>query len=497
MAAKTKTKNTKRGAPNPELPHGKPPRPRPELMGHPIMEPHREYDFGQWCGKVMLAPASPLRAPRYNYDQKNDRFWMEGAACWEDVPEMRVFQVLEEHFRPMLFEYFNNLVVVLPYINSKGQPTTVQYDYKDIADMATSPRLWRNESFKNGFATAVRNPLLSKPVPLNQWATGGSVLTFNSGSPTHSELFNPNVHNHRSAMPVKPPQPVDAASSEELNRVWMQWFDPEQGEYLKQLLAEALLGMAHRKFLTVVGLSGTGKSCFEQLVQTVLGTMVLKADESLFNPKGNHNDHLTSIIERQPRLVIISECQGTSVDATLLNELSGGDTQTARRAYDRVNSEGQCLCLPIFIGESMPIFRSTTSGTLKRQRVVRMQEWTGERDPALFRRCRDPKDPLARGLLCELIEHAQFIMDSDGITAEPSSILVTLDDIASQDPLGAWLMAAGEAWTDWRTARELASSYHADTEEEVSAHAMSRRLAKMSSHFKRRLQGKLTYFKPR
>ena len=105
--------------------------------------------------------------------------------------------------------------------------------------------------------------------------------------------------------------------------------------WLQRFLGRAMIGRSHRQALNIIGPAGCGKSVFTLAIARPLGQLAATPDESLFFPRGNHNQQLADVIEHRPRLLLLGEMQNKSVDATLLNQISGGDHLEARRPREK------------------------------------------------------------------------------------------------------------------------------------------------------------------
>ena len=143
-----------------------------------------------------------------------------------------------------------------------------------------------------------------------------------------------------------------------------QWFpDRHEAEYLQRLLGQALIQRSHRRYVVINAPANSGKNLFESCLVGALGSLVCRVGPRAFDTSAPHSDGLTTLVEQQPRLAIIGECQSAKVDADLINALTGGDMIVTRRAYDRKDTRDTLKSVPLFLGEAPPKLVAATSGT--------------------------------------------------------------------------------------------------------------------------------------
>ena len=115
------------------------------------------------------------------------------------------------------------------------------------------------------------------------------------------------------------PSLPDARDRHNLLKGWAQAFGGQGG------------GMRPGSILGSIGKSGGGKGWSQRFCEDSLGGYCIPADEDALMSKAILNDHKARILERNPRLINLSEV--TRVSMELINRLTGRDPLSARGPY--------------------------------------------------------------------------------------------------------------------------------------------------------------------
>ena len=189
---------------------------------------------------------------------------------------------------------------------------------------------WRHPSLPAGMRDALAGELPA--APLSSIATPAGIYTPAAGELGEPRPFDSKVDGFQACTASSPAD--DAVLFE---RAVFDWCggDGAMANWLQRFLGRAIIGRSHRRALNIIGPAGCGKSVFTLALSRPLGRLAQTPDDSLFNPKGNHNQQLADVIEHRPRLLLLLEMQERAVDATLLNQISGGDHLEARRPREK------------------------------------------------------------------------------------------------------------------------------------------------------------------
>ena len=244
---------------------------------------------------------------------------------------------------------------------------------------------WRHPGMNEGLREGLAGVL--PPAPLSAIPTPTGIYTPTREGIGDPRPFDPARHGHRACTASRPRE--DDPNSVFDRLVW-EWCGQEGdlAAWLQRFIGAGMIGRAHRKVLNIIGPAGCGESTFTRCLATALGQLAMIANGRIFAPRGNHNEQIVELIERQPRFTFLTESQGIRIDADLLNAISGGEQMKERRPRGH-DVSGTVTTLPVILGEAPFRLAGTTTGTFERVHTVPFQA-PPESDPDLIERVGDP-----------------------------------------------------------------------------------------------------------
>ena len=228
----------------------------------------------------------------------------------------------------------------------------------------------------------------------------------------------------------------------------------ETAELLQFLLGAALIGKKGKRFATLTGPTGSGKTMLENCILTAFGPLARVATPGVFAELKDHNEQLYNILVSQARFVILSEVQYQDIFSEGLNKATGNNVMYARLPYGTSSVRAMFVGLPIFSGEYDAKFKSATPGTKARYVPFNMKHIPPQdRNPAYAIHSVNPNSKLVLKMLLWIVHGAvKYLQEPYKIEdiAEQAQerakkdILVDFDSIDSTDgrlALSEWIDA--------------------------------------------------------
>ena len=456
----------------------------PTQVGWPsdvqIQYPYGAFELGYWLAEVVSANGKKLR-----YSPDHGGFFRAGHACWERMTEDEVLGFLRREHGDTLNEW------VARWLKEEPREPAAQALRAGLRGPLWSSKL---------LLIALKEKLfrsLSTP-PRCEMAFANGILSFGEG--WHFESFDPEKHDHRAASSVVFSESFFEAEVQDpfldLLGSWEISVDVEQ--YFRQLMAMALVGNLSRRYLIILGQGGCGKSLLRTVMGTALGDLAMVLPEDAFSRSGNHNAPLVDLILRNPKYVFLPEAQGGVVSASTINACTGQDPISARKPNDRDDTTGIIDSLPIFLGESPPIIRGVTSGTIERQSVVVLQPPKNRKGGGFLKDVRDPNHPLVVGFLSWLLNGVMQVGLTDVIPAVPEEIQGNnAASLSHQSPFLSWVLEqlnSGYWSEEGLTAAEAVQQFRAETDHDMGIMTAGRLMSGLSRHLKSVLRRGRTYY---
>ncbi len=205
----------------------------------------------------------------------------------------------------------------------------------------------------------------------------------------------------------------------------------DSGEALT--VSATLPRLTDRRYAVIVGPAGTGKTTFLRHLKAAFGPLAQSLPADVFE-RHNHNSALADVIENRPRFLILPEAGGATVEAELLNALTGEDELTTRRPYAKGDTSGTVHGLAIMAGETPPNLKRMTTGSIDRQLVV---PWS--MPVAKDARFRLDPDVYANDCFAWVLRGAREYLDMKSLGAPPAILRAAGEEaIDQQDPFIAW-----------------------------------------------------------
>ena len=314
-------------------------------------------------------------------------------------------------------------------------------DWRRNLNAVLARSLFQRNDFKDGFRGEVSIAL--EPPPAHLIATAGGIVDISTLS---VEPFNPALHTHKSACPVKI-LPTDLDNDAPVVKAYADAFydrfeSEEMAIYCHWLLGRALVGMSHRAYMLLLAPRGAGKTTWTTTLQTALGNLAIALSENVFDQRGNHNDDKCNLVEYQSRFAFLPEAGGVRIQAATINELTGGGVISSRRPHARGRVEGYSIALPIMDAEHAPRIYGTTAETVERQKVVRFKSLGGEKQKAsMLGAARDAASDIVKGAFAAVVIAAKYVLENpDKVVLEPKEVEDAGEDaLQEQDPFAAYV----------------------------------------------------------
>ena len=190
----------------------------------------------------------------------------------------------------------------------------------DSAGFFNSPTLW------GAFDTVVTRHLEKDRDAL---AVQNGVLRIENGEPT-IRPFDPSTDTNTSCSPLAFEEPSDEAMLRlcDLEKQWLPGDDAQN--MFVELISRSVFQPNHRRVLQILSPPATGKSTMIALLQRCFSHLCYTISDEAIQQKSPHNEGLCDLIQFRPRFILINESI-SKVDAGLLNSLTGGELQRAKR----------------------------------------------------------------------------------------------------------------------------------------------------------------------
>ena len=406
----------------------------------PVYEP---YTVGRWC--VANAQENGLY---YQYDIETKEWYLATDTHWKQFDYGHVRGAYADVFVPMLLAKAGFMVGT----TDGDEKNQWRKNFNVMERGAVMNHTLFQDALRDHLSIAL------SPPQKHLIATAGGIVDLKHYT---VRPFDPQVDTHTAAMPVA----VTASDFKTPGRDWIDFVDgrlgAEQSDYAQRMLGMALAGESQRSFLGLIGPAGCGKSTFVLALQTAMGRDMAKTvSENLFHPRGNHNDDLANLIQHQSRVCILPEANNARLNAPLLNQITGGDDFTTRRAHGKGQVSGKVIAMPIVYGERPPNIYGTTRGTIERQSILSFEPLDREeRNPQLIADAKNAHSEMVKQAFIWMVTGAQTFY-TYGTPAKPDVVVqASLEALSEQDPLTAWIIENEHHWHG-KSSTEIARMYN-------------------------------------
>lgn len=149
----------------------------------------------------------------------------------------------------------------------------------------------------------------------------------------------------------------------------------ENCKYLQKVIGSFLVSQEEAQSIYIFwGNGSNGKSALMSLISKVMGNFYSPVDKGIFIDNKNKNNlgpKPELLVLKDIRVAVISETDSNEkLNQTLLKELSGGDTITARNLFSKTPIKFKPRLSPVILTNNKPIFDSKDDGMIRRIKLI-------------------------------------------------------------------------------------------------------------------------------
>ena len=411
--------------------------------GNPIPDIYEPFTIGQW-----VARQSKLDVLGFAFDRETRAWFFATKTHWKQCDWDDVRGVVSQNYIDGLMMHAVRQISVSHNEEEKR--------WKANFTAIVRGNVFQHRLFQDALRLGLRRDLT--PPATYTLATEGGVVNVLTGN---IRPFDRDLHTHKVCLPVC----VTKERQPEAYKKWREFVDDrfiskQMQSYAMCVFGQALIGESTRTIINLLGGRGCGKTTCMTALKTAMGKLCRSVSQALFETRGTHNAQLADLIEFQTRLAIMPEASEVKVDAGMLNQLSGGDTQIARRPHARGTVEGRPIALPVFFAEAPPSIRGTTAGTLERFKVLKFRPLREEdRNGQLLKDANDPTSDLVLGAFVWMCLGAQYV-NEHGMLPVPQDVAEMSDKtVDTADPFAGYVKAFAKSLSS-ETATVIAERYN-------------------------------------